>query len=281
MSPGGQDWLPKRTTWKLSLPWDESPLPRHETSWVGGSSLSHPAGLGPAGLGVLEGHSAQGDALAEAGMGRLICMQGPPRREPPPLPLLRGFEQKLRFPSVLVSLSRSEPERGQEQSARPPFNLPAPAGRSRRRGPGEGRAGQLHGLAPGEAGMGPQAQPAQLPLGTPAWWGPLWVPRRLCPLSECLAILVSRPAIRRSAEVRDHGVKGQRSGSLRGQGSVLVQGSVQGQGSLRADCRPHLQTQDRVFDGGLSLFTVVCSPRLEGLPQTPGGSQLSQAQTCP
>lgn len=82
--------------------------------------------------------------------------------------------------------------------------------------------------------MGPQAQPAQQPLGTPAWWGPLWVPRRLCPLPECLAILVSRPAIRRSAEVRGHGVKGQRSGSLQGQGSVLVQGSVQGQGSLRA-----------------------------------------------
>lgn len=135
--------------------------------WGGGSSLSHPAGLGPAGVGVLEGHSGQGDALAEAGMGRLICMQGPPRREPPPLPLLRGFEQKLRFPSVLVSLSRSEPERGQEQSARPPFNLPAPAGRSRRRGPREGRAGQLHGLAPGEAGMGSQAQLPSCP------WGPL------------------------------------------------------------------------------------------------------------
>lgn len=51
--------------------------------------------------------------------------------------------------------------------------------------------------------------------------------------------------------------------------------------SLRADCQPQLQTQDRVFSGGLSLFTVVSSPRLEGLPQTLGGSQLSQAQTCP
>ena len=92
-------------------------------------------------------------------------MQGPPRREL--LPLLRGFEQKLRFPSVLVSLSRSEPKRGQEQSARPPFNLPVPAGRSQRRGPGEGRAGQLHSLAPGEAGTGPQAQLLSCP------WGPL------------------------------------------------------------------------------------------------------------
>ena len=35
MSPGGQAWLPKGTAWKLSLPWDESPLPCHETSRVG------------------------------------------------------------------------------------------------------------------------------------------------------------------------------------------------------------------------------------------------------
>lgn len=131
----------------------------------GWSPLSHPAGLGPAEVGVSEGHRGQGDALAEAGMGRLICMQGPPRRELPPL--LRGFEQKLRFPSVLVSLSRSEPKRGQEQSARPLFNLPMPAGRSQWRGPGEGRAGQLHSLAPGEVGTGPQAQLPSCP------WGPL------------------------------------------------------------------------------------------------------------
>lgn len=36
MSPGGQAWLPQGTAWKLSLPWDKSPLPCHETSWVGG-----------------------------------------------------------------------------------------------------------------------------------------------------------------------------------------------------------------------------------------------------
>ncbi|XP_063478362.1 uncharacterized protein [Symphalangus syndactylus] len=35
---------------------------------------------------------------------------GPPRREPPPPPPLSGFEQKLRFPSVLVSLSRARPQ---------------------------------------------------------------------------------------------------------------------------------------------------------------------------
>lgn len=44
-------------------------------------------------------------------LGRLICTQGPPLQEPP-LPPQSRFELKLCFPSVLVSLSRSELEQG-------------------------------------------------------------------------------------------------------------------------------------------------------------------------
>ena len=93
---------------------------------------------------------------------------------------------------------------------------------------GEGRAAPQPGPRRGRDRAAGTA--AQLPLGTPGWWGPLWVPRRLCPLPECVAILASRPAIRRSAEVRGHGVKGQRSGSLWVQGSILVQGSLRDRG---------------------------------------------------
>lgn len=117
----------------------------------------------------LEGHH-----LHPGMTGPLICMQGPPRREPPPPPPLSGFEQKLRFPSVLVSLSRSEPKQGREQRrcvphSTSPHPLAAPRGMT---WGGKGRAWRLRSLAPGEAAL---AKPR--PAG-----GPLWGPRKPCSL---------------------------------------------------------------------------------------------------
>lgn len=135
--------------------------------WVGASSATPGrtetwAGREP------EGHMGQVEAPAKAWMGRLICMQGPPRREPLPL---RGFEQKLHFPSVLVSLSRSEPEQGQEQRHTSPIQPPC----ARRPLPEEGSLGGEGRLAtrpgPGHGGSGDVGPAAQLPLGTPSRWG--------------------------------------------------------------------------------------------------------------
>lgn len=78
----------------------------------------------------------------------------------------------LLFLSLSQGQSRS---RDRNKGARPPFNLPAPAGRSPRSGPG-GEGWPAPWPGPGQGGGGGAGTAAQLPSRTPVQWGPLSPP---------------------------------------------------------------------------------------------------------
>lgn len=107
--------------WKTPLPSDENPPTLQDLRGGAGESSVKPSRIGYA---QRSGPTGQRGLLPQRPvMGRLICIQGPPKREPLP-PTASVFEQKLCFSSVLVSLSRSELDQGQEQRHVSPIQHP-------------------------------------------------------------------------------------------------------------------------------------------------------------
>lgn len=139
-------------------------------SWGWGFLHQTPAGLGPAGVrGAGQDTPGRGHCLTEAPRQRVCSLacrghQGKNRQSR----CLSGFELKLCFPSVLVSLSRSEPEQGQEQRRASPIQpLCTPAGSSWRRVPAEGRAGHSRPGPRQRGGRGTVAPGDSCPAGGP------------------------------------------------------------------------------------------------------------------
>lgn len=164
-----------------------------------GSLPSNPAGPGPAGGRRSpggQGTPGTGDCPAKAP--QWVCSfacrghQGKSRH----CHCLSGFELKLCFPSVLVSLSRSEPEQGQEQRRASPIQPLCARRPLLEEGlwGGEGRAALRPG--PGQGGGGGTAPAAQRPWGLLPCWGPPWAPKRPCAPPGLAAL----PASRRSQQ---------------------------------------------------------------------------------
>lgn len=80
------------------------------------SGLSDPAGLDLHG----ENHKGTEERTLGKGLGLLICMQGPPRREPPPP---SGFEQKLTLLCSCLSQGQS-PSRDRNKGGASPIQPP-------------------------------------------------------------------------------------------------------------------------------------------------------------
>lgn len=173
--PGpAQSCLAKGALPEAHLLLNENPPTSWDLTQGAGALLSPPAGL-DLHRGADGAHQQRGHSLRRPVMGWLICMLGPLRRELPLPQPLRGFEQTLVF-LLFLSLSQGQSwSRDRNKGVCPPFNITVPGGRAQ-----EGRAEQLPGLALGKARVGAQEQL----MGNPVQPGPLWAPKRPCPLSE-------------------------------------------------------------------------------------------------